>query len=129
MKNIIILFFILSIASFSHPGRLDANGGHWNRKTGEYHYHRKISTPSVKSSTRKTSTNKVTQPKISKNNSKKNYIKTSMSEDEVYTRLILLGYRGPNALKDFQKDMGLKTDGIIGPKTIEVLKKKTNHLL
>lgn len=30
------------------------------------------------------STNKVTQPKISKNNSKKNYIKTFMSEDEVY---------------------------------------------
>jgi hypothetical protein len=24
---------------FSHPGRTDANGGHYNRKTGEYHYH------------------------------------------------------------------------------------------
>lgn len=26
-------------ASCAHPGRTDANGGHYNRKTGEYHYH------------------------------------------------------------------------------------------
>ena len=25
--------------TFGHPGRTDANGGHYNRKTGEYHYH------------------------------------------------------------------------------------------
>ena len=25
--------------SFGHPGRTDSNGGHYNRKTGEYHYH------------------------------------------------------------------------------------------
>ena len=24
----------------AHPGGLDANGGHYNRKTGEYHVHR-----------------------------------------------------------------------------------------
>ena len=24
---------------FAHPGRTDSNGGHWNRSTGEYHYH------------------------------------------------------------------------------------------
>lgn len=24
----------------AHPGGLDSNGGHYNRKTGEYHYHR-----------------------------------------------------------------------------------------
>jgi hypothetical protein len=23
----------------AHPGRTDSNGGHWNRKTGTYHYH------------------------------------------------------------------------------------------
>lgn len=27
--------------SDAHPGGLDANGGHYDRKTGEYHYHRK----------------------------------------------------------------------------------------
>ena len=27
-------------ASFAHPGGLDGRGGHYNRKTGEYHCHR-----------------------------------------------------------------------------------------
>ncbi len=32
-----LLFCLL--VSHAHPGSLDANGGHYNRKTGEYHYH------------------------------------------------------------------------------------------
>ena len=32
-----ILF--LSINLFGHSGRTDKNGGHYNRKTGKYHYH------------------------------------------------------------------------------------------
>lgn len=42
MKKFIILMFVFSILSFSslgHGGRLDKNGGHYNRKTGHYHYH------------------------------------------------------------------------------------------
>lgn len=31
------LTYILGV--FAHSGRTDANGGHWNRKTGTYHYH------------------------------------------------------------------------------------------
>ena len=34
-----LLTFALSIEVFAHPGRTDSNGGHYNRKTGEYHYH------------------------------------------------------------------------------------------
>lgn len=30
---------LLSITIFAHPGRTDANGGHWNRKEGTYHFH------------------------------------------------------------------------------------------
>lgn len=30
---------------YGHPGGLDSNGGHYNRKTGAYHYHRRASTP------------------------------------------------------------------------------------
>lgn len=26
-------------SAYTHPGRTDANGGHYNRKTGTYHYH------------------------------------------------------------------------------------------
>ena len=29
----------LTIPVFAHPGSLDENGGHYDRSTGEYHYH------------------------------------------------------------------------------------------
>lgn len=35
----IILVLIISTISFAHPGRTDSNGGHYDRSTGEYHYH------------------------------------------------------------------------------------------
>lgn len=34
-----VLLITLIIPVFAHPGSLDENGGHWNHKTGEYHYH------------------------------------------------------------------------------------------
>lgn len=42
MKRIVLLFilFITFVSSsFAHSGRTDSNGGHYNRSTGEYHYH------------------------------------------------------------------------------------------
>lgn len=38
------LFFIFclitfALVSYAHPGRTDANGGHYDHSTGEYHYH------------------------------------------------------------------------------------------
>lgn len=42
MKRIVWLFivFITFVSiSFAHPGRTDSNGGHYDRSTGEYHYH------------------------------------------------------------------------------------------
>lgn len=35
----------------AHPGGLDANGGHNNRKTGEYHYHQKKTVPHLSAPT------------------------------------------------------------------------------
>ena len=37
----VAIIAILGLAGsvFAHPGETDANGGHYNRKTGEYHYH------------------------------------------------------------------------------------------
>lgn len=46
MKRVVILFCAAAAATlfwsqgWTHSGGLDANGGHYNRKTGEYHYHR-----------------------------------------------------------------------------------------
>lgn len=34
-----ILAALLVTASYAHPGRTDARGGHYNRATGAYHYH------------------------------------------------------------------------------------------
>ena len=42
MKKVALIVFaiyLFSIVVFAHPGRTDENGGHWNRKTGEYHFH------------------------------------------------------------------------------------------
>lgn len=36
---ITILLLSLTVPAYAHPGRTDANGGHYNRSTGEYHYH------------------------------------------------------------------------------------------
>ena len=44
-KALIVLSLILTAgilfydSAHTHSGRTDANGGHYNRKTGEYHYH------------------------------------------------------------------------------------------
>ena len=35
----VCLLMCLSLAVSAHPGRTDANGGHYNHATGEYHYH------------------------------------------------------------------------------------------
>ena len=50
MKLFSLILAVISLTSFSeaHPGGLDANGGHYNRKTGEYHYHRKRARPITK---------------------------------------------------------------------------------
>lgn len=35
----LLLLLWLPCAAHAHPGGTDSNGGHYNRKTGEYHYH------------------------------------------------------------------------------------------
>ena len=36
---IVIFIFLNPLCSFAHSGRTDSNGGHYDRTTGEYHYH------------------------------------------------------------------------------------------
>jgi micrococcal nuclease len=42
LRFIFAVLVVLSLSSFSfaHPGKLDANGGHVDKETGEYHYHK-----------------------------------------------------------------------------------------
>ena len=37
---VVVLVLSLAAISFAHPGKLDANGGHYDKETGEYHYHK-----------------------------------------------------------------------------------------
>ena len=41
MKRIIIISICILITNYIyfHPGRTDSNGGHYDKSTGEYHYH------------------------------------------------------------------------------------------
>lgn len=36
---LIVALMYLAVPALAHSGRTDANGGHYNRATGEYHYH------------------------------------------------------------------------------------------
>lgn len=40
------LLLTVLIYSYFHPGRTDTHGGHYDRKTGQYHYHRQEYSPS-----------------------------------------------------------------------------------
>lgn len=59
---IIILIFTITLSVSAHPGRTDANGGHYNRKTGEYHYHNGGDSSSSSSSSGNY-TNNIVEPK------------------------------------------------------------------
>ena len=43
---LLLLSVLICDLGYSHPGRTDANGGHYNRTTGEYHKHVKEDPPS-----------------------------------------------------------------------------------
>lgn len=55
----LLITFILFLTdnSYAHPGKTDAAGGHYNRKTGVYHYHTHTPSP--------TNTPKASSPKAS----------------------------------------------------------------
>ena len=36
----VMLVLVFAATAFAHPGKLDANGGHYDKTTGEYHYHK-----------------------------------------------------------------------------------------
>lgn len=62
MFGALVLSFTLCLSSvaFAHPGRTDAYGGHYDRKTGLYHYHNSGTVSAPKTTT---TTPSVTTPK------------------------------------------------------------------
>ena len=46
MRSTVFLFALFAtVGVIAHPGGVDANGGHVDRKTGVYHYHRGTNAP------------------------------------------------------------------------------------
>lgn len=37
--SLLLLLSLLVVPVLAHPGRTDSNGGHYDRSTGQYHYH------------------------------------------------------------------------------------------
>ena len=52
LSLVVVSGLLASAGLFAHSGGLDSKGGHYNRKTGEYHYHRTPSPGSQGSSTK-----------------------------------------------------------------------------
>ena len=51
LLSFLLILNMLSSVAFAHPGRTDANGGHTDRKTGEYHKHVKEDSQSAETDT------------------------------------------------------------------------------
>lgn len=40
-RLLLVLLLVFTTTGSAHSGRTDSKGGHWNSKTGSYHYHSK----------------------------------------------------------------------------------------
>jgi len=96
-----IIIFTINLPVIAHSGRTDANGGHWDRKAGTYHYHNNgnsnINTSKASSSTT-----------VYQNTNNK----SSLNKEEIIKYQEKLNNAGYNC--------GIP-DGIIGKKTISAL--------
>lgn len=111
-KKLFTLFILVSLLAFSHPGRTDASGGHYDRKNGTYHYHHGYSAHSHPNGVCP-----YESPKTAKTNK-------SMSKAEIKKNLATLGYTGDNAIAEFQRDNGLVADGVAGKRTIKKIRER-----
>ena len=115
-KKIFTLFTLVSLLAFAHPGRTDANGGHYDRKNGTYHYHHGYSAHSHPNGVCP-----YESPESTKNSTK------TMSKAEIKKNLATLGYTGKNAIAEFQRDNGLTPDGVAGKRTIKKIREKLGN--
>lgn len=109
MKHLFsILLLLLCFTAQGHSGRTDSKGGHYNRKTGEYHYHNggNVSTTRTNNAVRSV-------------NSELLLIQKKLNElnFDCGTPDGIMGSKTKQAIKDFQKSKGLVPDGVLGPKT------------
>lgn len=112
-KNIVTFILILIFFSAqSHSGRTDSRGGHYNRKTGGYHYHNggEISGRQITNTAQSiNSTLLLAQKKL-------NELGYNCGIPDG-----IMGSKTKNAIMEFQRSKGLLPDGILGSKTTKEL--------
>lgn len=65
----LLLLWVFALPIISHPGRTDANGGHWDHSTGEYHRHGEPDNPGNSNPTGNTTNQEWGNPNMSSNSS------------------------------------------------------------
>ncbi len=83
---------------FAHSGRTDSNGGHYNKSTGEYHYHNGGTSASSITST--SSSNKTTSSKTTASNTTTSSSSTSTKPKVVEVRYINVTVNGESVIFD-----------------------------
>jgi hypothetical protein len=89
-----IALILLCSLALAHPGRTDSKGGHYNRKTGEYHYHNKAAS----------STSAVSAKTVSDSNSKSDE-KTSADDSSTIMEKLQLEVKSLRAKSAKQEQM------------------------
>ena len=95
-----LIFCVLAGPACAHPGMTDSKGGHWDRSTGEYHYHDGSSAGQEKSQSSYTHSNTTPLPWQEKNTglritSGKTYSRPLLSKDDWALIGNLLVFLGP----------------------------------
>lgn len=130
---LLILIVLLSLGfqsiAMAHSGRTDSNGGHYNRKTGEYHYHNSGSSSSD-SSPSYDYTPDPTKPPFDPARMKRG--DSDQKVADLQKRLIELGYllgkadgsfgaKTEEAVSKFQESSSIDSTGIADTKTQDAL--------
>ncbi|MEN6384033.1 MAG: YHYH domain-containing protein [Phycisphaerales bacterium] len=111
--SIMVISLLLFSFAFAHPGRTDSKGGHYNRKTGEYHYHNSDS---------KAKTAAASQTTVDSNSEDQEKAKEENTNTETIEKLQL-------EIKSLKTKMQMRDKLIERLKTTCLTLKKQNHAM
>jgi micrococcal nuclease len=122
LLSIFTLLVFLGVPAFGHPGRLDSNGGHYNRKTGEYHYHRgpNAGTSAPSKSTTSSPAKTTPAPKKATQQAPKKTTQTEVAANSLYYVRVTRVVDGDTlevAFSDTQKEK-VRMIGVDTPETV-----------
>lgn len=107
---VVVALLALQIPAYGHPGGTDANGGHYDRKTGEYHYHNAGRSSVPEKASRNQAVPVQSQSQYQPEQSKPAPAPSTVSDGSVYVTKTGTKYHAANCryLKSSEIPMGLK---------------------